>query len=147
MLTIAELKTNFPCTFPSHSHTLTASPLIDILHFKTTTRRFWNYTNPPKVTVEITCNTTELWVLLVKIRVFPALQDCKWEESPISLLARHSFMCWSSSSTRDLKDLLNEKVRKMKMCIIHNNDCWQSSIYGIHWGSFYYILISCQSTA
>lgn len=28
MLTIAELKTDFPCTFPSHAHTLTASQLL-----------------------------------------------------------------------------------------------------------------------
>lgn len=51
----------------------------------------------------ITCNTTELWVLLVKNLVVPVFEDCRWADTPISLLPRDTFIWGSSSSTRDLR--------------------------------------------
>lgn len=51
----------------------------------------------------LTCKTTELCVLLVKKRVFPVFEACKWEERPISLHPSDTFIIWaSSSSTSDL---------------------------------------------
>lgn len=116
---------DLPCTFPLPSPHNNSLPSYCYSALQNNSNDYWkvhNCTNPAKEVVDITCNTTELWVLLVKMRVFPALEECKWEESPISQLPRDSFKCWSSSSTRDLKDVLNEKKRKMKMCIIHSNE-------------------------
>lgn len=117
--TWAESTENFHTTPPSNVHNLS-------LYWHPTPHKpecFLKPLNTRKRTVYNTCNTTELWVLLVKMRVAPALEDCKWDERPISLLPRDNFMCWSSSSTRDLRICLNQKERQIKSChIIHSND-------------------------
>lgn len=59
----------------------------------------------------VTCSTTELWVLLVKNLVVPALEDCRWADTPISLLPRDTFIWGSSSSTRDLRRLEQRNLK------------------------------------